>query len=41
LLWNWCPRDPGCKTYTMDVASVETDIKGGKYLMRRSEQCSL
>jgi len=28
LKWNWCPRDPGCKTYTMDVASVETDIKG-------------
>jgi hypothetical protein len=27
LKWNWCPRDPGCKTYTMDVASVETDIK--------------
>jgi hypothetical protein len=28
LKWNWCPRDPGCKTYTMDVASVETDISG-------------
>jgi hypothetical protein len=28
LKWNWCPRDPGCKTYTMDVASVETDVKG-------------
>lgn len=28
LKWNWCPRDPGCTTYTMDVASVETDIKG-------------
>jgi len=28
LKWDWCPRDPGCKTYTMDVASVETDIKG-------------
>ena len=30
LKWNWCPRDPGCTTYTMDVASVETDIKGAK-----------
>lgn len=30
LKWNWCPRDPGCTTYTMDVASVQTDIKGSK-----------
>merc|ERR1719421_341306 len=32
LKWNWCPRDPGCKTYTMDVASVETDVSGAKTL---------
>jgi hypothetical protein len=30
LKWNWCPRDPGCKTYTMNVATVETDVSGAK-----------
>lgn len=26
LKWNWCPRDPGCKTYTMVVDNVEVDV---------------
>merc|ERR1712196_71450 len=26
LKWNWCPRDPGCRTYTMNVHNVEVDV---------------
>jgi hypothetical protein len=27
LDWYYCPRDPGCTTYTMSVESVEVDVK--------------
>jgi hypothetical protein len=30
LNWFYCPRDPGCVTYTMSVKSVEVDVDGPK-----------
>jgi len=27
LNWFYCPRDPGCVTYTMSVSSVEVDVQ--------------
>ena len=32
LHWYYCPRDPGCTTYTMSVETVEVDVADPKGL---------
>ena len=45
LVWNYCPRDPGCVTYTMSVHEVfvrdENITAAVRLWPRRARKCSL